>query len=96
MINKSTAQVAIGVARADSSAIFEVKDSAKGMLIPRMNKANRLAINHPAEGLTVFQTDEEKGYWYYDGTLWQSIISQQNLNNNANLKRLQTQIYLKN
>lgn len=58
---------------ADASAMLEVKSTDKGILIPRMTYANRILITSPAEGLIVYQTDIEKGFYYYDGTSWQYI-----------------------
>ena len=49
----------------------------RGMLIPRMLRADRLAIPAPTAGLWVYQTDDvtapafdpaqEHGFWYYEG-----------------------------
>ena len=40
---------------AHPSAILDVKSTEKGMLIPRMSKANRNAIAAPATGLLIYQ-----------------------------------------
>lgn len=52
----------------------------RGLLIPRMLRADRLAIPAPPTGLWVYQTDDvtvpafdpaqEHGFWYFDGTQW--------------------------
>ncbi|MGB4845976.1 MAG: hypothetical protein WBP16_16030 [Ferruginibacter sp.] len=56
---------------ANASAILDVKSTAKGLLIPRMTKANRNSIALPAKGLLVFIDDvDSTGFHYYDGTLW--------------------------
>lgn len=52
----------------DSSAILDVKSTAKGMLIPRMTEAQKLAIGTPANGLIIFQTDKNSGFYYNVGT----------------------------
>ena len=62
--------IGIGTATPNSSAALEVKDTAKGLLMPRMTMKQRLAIATPATGLMVYQTDSTKGFWYYDGTVW--------------------------
>ena len=56
---------------ADASALFDVKSSSKGVLIPRMNKVQKNAIAAPASGLLVFQNAPDSvGFHYYDGTKW--------------------------
>lgn len=66
------AQVAINTdgGSADGSAMLEVKSTAKGFLPPRMTEAQRIAINSPAAGLIIYQTDETSGYYYYTGSSW--------------------------
>lgn len=55
----------------DASAMLDVKSTAKGFLAPRMTTAQRTAITTPATGLTVYQTDGNKGFYFYDGSAWQ-------------------------
>ena len=56
---------------ASSSAILDIKSTAKGLLIPRMNKAERNAITAPATGLTVYQlAPDSTGFYYFNGTVW--------------------------
>ena len=55
---------------AHSSAILDVSDTARGVLIPRMTKVQKLAIPSPAEGLVVYQTNDSTGFWYFDGLKW--------------------------
>jgi len=62
--------IGIGTTTPNSSAALEVKDTAKGLLMPRMTMKQRLAITTPATGLMVYQTDSTTGLWYYDGTVW--------------------------
>ncbi len=63
---------------ADPSAMLDVKSTDKGVLIPRMTEAVRDAINggNPATGLMVYQTDNNPGFYYYDGNDWQTLINQ--------------------
>ncbi|MEI6767196.1 MAG: hypothetical protein WCM76_16320 [Bacteroidota bacterium] len=42
---------------ADSSAMFDVGSTTKGLLIPRMTTAQRNAIIHPATGLMIYNLD---------------------------------------
>jgi len=58
-------------APAHSSSILDVSSTDKGMLIPRMTKAQKNAIASPATGLLVFQTSPDSvGFHYYDGAVW--------------------------
>lgn len=52
----------------DNSAMLEVKSTTKGLLIPSMTAAQRVAIATPAKGLLVFQTDGVAGFYYNNGT----------------------------
>lgn len=72
-IFETEAQVGIGTLVPHNSAAFEIKDSSRGILIPRMSMIQRNAITTPAEGLMVYQTDNTKGYWYFDGAVWKSM-----------------------
>lgn len=53
---------------ADNSALLDVKSTDRGMLIPRMTEAQRLAIANPATGLMVYQTNNTDGFWVNKGT----------------------------
>jgi len=64
--------VGIGTNTPHASAALEIKDSTKGILIPRMTMAQRNAIQNPAEGLMVYQTDFETGFWYFN-TTWKKF-----------------------
>jgi hypothetical protein len=68
------AQVGIGTPTPDAKAALEVSATDKGLLIPRLTAAQRLAILSPPQGLMVYQTDgtasggTQTGFWYYAGT----------------------------
>jgi len=57
----------------DASAMLDVKSTEKGLLIPRMDSAQRVAIATPATGLLVYQTDGTDGFYFYNGTAWISL-----------------------
>lgn len=72
----------------DSSAVLDIKSTDRGILIPRMTSAQRLAMDiatpSPVEGLMVFDTDQEKFYfWNADESKWYALnpfdYSNQNL-----------------
>ena len=55
----------------DASSILDIKNSSKGILIPRMNKTQRAAIVNPATGLLVYQNAPDSvGFYYYSGSAW--------------------------
>ncbi|MFA6273668.1 MAG: hypothetical protein WC662_00730 [Candidatus Paceibacterota bacterium] len=56
----------------DSSAILDLVATDKGLLIPRMNNSQMLAILSPALGLIIYNTDFNQ-YWYFDGIIWTAI-----------------------
>lgn len=55
---------------ANASAILDISSTSKGILIPRMTKANRDAFQNLEEGLMIYQTDNTPGYYFYNGTSW--------------------------
>jgi hypothetical protein len=74
----SFAQVGIGTKSPDPSAMFEVKSTSKGMLIPRMTQSQRNAIKNPANSLMIYQTDNTPGYYYYASNSWTRIANGNN------------------
>ena len=58
----------------DSSAMLDIQSTDKGLLIPRMTTAQKLAITDPATGLMVFDTDQDKFYCYANGE-WVEVMS---------------------
>lgn len=58
----------------NGSAMLDVKSTVSGFLPPRMTIAQRNAINNPAAGLLIWQTDSIQGLYYYSGTNWVSVI----------------------
>ena len=57
----------------DASSVLELKSTSSGFLMPRMTQAQRDAISGPANGLMIYQTNNTPGYYFYDGTAWQSF-----------------------
>ena len=75
LITASTyAQVGIGTSSPDASAALDITSTTKGLLLPRMTNAQRLAIASPVAGLQVFVTDFDGGsFMFYDGTKWGTL-----------------------
>lgn len=64
---------------ANASALLDVKSTIKGLLIPRMSRAERNAISSPATGLMIFQNaPDSMGLYYYNGTGWTWVLSNSN------------------
>lgn len=60
---------------ADTSAILDVKSPSKGILVPRITKTQINSIFQPAVGLLVYQTDKEKGFYFYNGIKWSLLLT---------------------
>lgn len=68
--NVAQAQVSIGINAPHSSAMLHVESTERGFLGPRMTAAQREDIDDPQQGLLVYQTDGEEGFYYFDGDGW--------------------------
>ena len=56
---------------ANTSAILDIKSTAKGILVPRLTKLEKNSIATPATGLLIFQNAPDSvGFQYYDGSKW--------------------------
>ena len=58
--------IGVGTTMPSTSAIMELKSSTAGFLIPRMTAIERFSISSPEDGLLVYQTDLNRGFYYYD------------------------------
>ena len=65
--------VGIGTTTPDPSAALDVSATNKGLLIPRVTFSNRPAS--PVAGLMIYQTDNTPGFYTYDGTAWNRMLS---------------------
>lgn len=74
-LNKTFAQnnVGIGTPNPDASAILELNDNGKGLLVPRMTTAQRTGIAAPANGLLVFDITVDCFFYYTTANGWQSL-----------------------
>lgn len=62
--------VGIGTTGPNNSALLEMNSTSKGLLIPRMTSAQRIAIPTPGPGLMVYDLTA-KTIFLHDGTQWQ-------------------------
>jgi microcystin-dependent protein len=104
------AQIGINTPTPEETSILDLNTSERGILIPRMTSQRRMdiinQIGAPAEGLLVFDTDEEMFYFYNpnnadgdntDGDLnWQAVNplkyvdSRDNLQGSEYLRKIET------
>jgi len=68
--------VGIGTNSPHPSAVLELNSVTQGLLVPRLNTLERLAITAPASGLLVYDTDV-KAFYYWDGTQWVMSVGPQ-------------------
>ena len=61
--------VGIGTGTPAPSAQLEINSTSKGLLIPRLTSAQRVAVVSPANGLQVYDTNTNS-FWYYKGSTW--------------------------
>ena len=70
------AQVAVNNdgSSAHTSAMLDVKSSNKGVLLPRVSRADIESINNPANGLMIFNTDDDRLYIFVLSELkWKEV-----------------------
>jgi hypothetical protein len=70
------AQVAVNNdgSSAHTSAMLDVKSSNKGVLLPRISQDDIKSINNPANGLMVFNTDDDRLYIFVSSELkWKEV-----------------------
>ena len=68
--------VMVGTNTVVESSAFTVQSTSKGFLVPRMSAEQKNAIQGPVNGLLVYQTDGTTGFYYYDGSSWLPLKSQ--------------------
>lgn len=74
LTNSVYSQVGIGTTNPDASSLLDVFSTEKGLLIPRMTTAEKLAIVSPSNGLIVYDTDLSC-FSFFDGpnTIWSCL-----------------------
>ena len=79
MISEVWAQVGIGTTTPNASAMLDITSTTQGLLAPRMTTIEKNAIASPANGLLVFDTDENI-FYFYNGVSWVKIIAENSTN----------------
>lgn len=72
----------------DPSAIMEMESTEQGILIPRMEDGDRLGISSPAQGLLVFQTNGTVGFYFYNGSGWDTLGGTSSVTNISNVTNI--------
>ncbi len=70
--------VGIGTNSPNNSSILEVYSKSRGVIISKITELERINITTPVEALTVYQTNNKKGLYYFDGISWQFIGNKEN------------------
>ncbi len=71
-VTSKSQNVGIGTNSPDASALFEVRATNKGMLIPRMTTAQMGTIVAPAQGLMIYNI-ERGTIFYYESSAWKEM-----------------------
>lgn len=66
----SYSQVGINTNTPETSSALDIVSTSGGVLIPRLTKIQKDAIESPTVGLMIYQTDEISGFYYYDDWNW--------------------------
>ena len=84
------AQIGINNENPDASAALDITSTTGGLLVPRMTETQRDAISPAATGLMIYQTDGTAGFYYYNGSSWDTYYSKNEVD--TILTNLQSQI----
>ena len=80
-----SAQVGIGTANPDPSAILHIQSTNKGVLLPKVdlqNLTDKYTVSNPKEGLLVYneryddQNNLRKGFYIWDNEKWDKVENQ--------------------
>ncbi len=68
--------VGIGTITPEPTSILDISSDDKGVLVPRLNTLQRLAITAPAQGLLVYDTDLDCFFFFSAAsTAWENLCS---------------------
>jgi hypothetical protein len=69
--------IGIGTTTPNSSALLDLNSTTRGLLIPRMTSAQRLAIASPTQGLMVYDVTTRQ-FWIFNGS-WHSLQDERDI-----------------
>lgn len=72
---RDTGSVGIGTSTVEPSAILDLTSTDKGFLPPRMTTPQRDAINNPAAGLVIYNTQDSL-LQYFNGECWLAVFQE--------------------
>ena len=87
LLKAQNKNVGIGTNTPDPSAVLDITSNDKGVLIPRMSAAQRMAIAVPAPGLLVYDTDSFC-LFYYNKFVWTSLYDPNSASNGVTKMRI--------
>ncbi len=58
-----------------NAQVLDIESTSEGIVIPRMTEAQKNAVASPVEGEMVYQTNGNKGFYYYDGSSWTAVAA---------------------
>ncbi|HLP20276.1 MAG TPA: hypothetical protein VK174_08245, partial [Chitinophagales bacterium] len=70
----------LGTSLPDPNSILDMGNSGKGVVMPKLTKAQRLAITNPQKGLMVFDADSNT-LFFHNGTSWLNFPAIDQVNN---------------
>jgi len=70
---QSFGQIGIGTNTPNASAMLDISSTSKGFLAPRMSLLQRQAISSPANGLMVYQENDNAGLYIYFNNKWNKL-----------------------
>lgn len=70
----SAQSVGINTTDPDTSAVLDIQSTTQGILLPRMTTVQREAIESPATGLLVFDTDVQSVWFYHATNGWTNTM----------------------
>ena len=86
------AQVGINTNNPDASSALEIESTTGGILIPRLTQTQRDAIDAPATGLMIYQTNQTAGFYFYDGAAWTKINGADDTTLQSNIDAVQDDV----